>query len=220
MPSPTTHWTVVERTGQGDREARETFARVYLPVVRRYVRARWDGTHWQTHLEDAVQQVFVECLKPDGALSRVSRDDAWGFRNYLYGVARNVARSVEKQRRHHSGNGRPEPAARQDSGLQQLFDRAFAESLLGEALDHQQRLAEDAGGPALRRIELLRLRFWEGLPIREIAKRWKTDAAHLHHEYARAREEFRAALRIVLANHCGQHSKVTEEDLVELLASS
>jgi RNA polymerase sigma factor (sigma-70 family) len=220
VPNPTTQWTVVERAGQGDREARETFARVYLPVVRRYVRARWEGSHWQGHQEDAVQQVFVECLKPEGALSRVSRDDAWGFRNYLYGVARNVARSVEKQRRDASGSGLPEPAARNDSGLQQVFDRAFAESLLGEALEHQQRQAEVSGPPALRRLELLRLRFWEGLPIREISKRWEADAAHLHHEYARARDDFRAALRSVLANHCGNHSQLTEEDLVQLLASS
>lgn len=220
MSTPLTHWTVVERAGQGDSEAGEIFARVYLPVVRRYVRARWEGTRWREHLEDAVQQVFIECLKPKGALSRVSREDSWGFRSYLYGVTRNVARSVEKRRSAQSVNGRPEPAARDDSGLQQLFDRALAESLLGEALEHQQRDAEEAGAPALRRLELLRLRFWGGLPIREIAKRWEVDAAHLHHEYARAREEFRVALQAVLASHCGEGSRLTEQDLVELLASS
>jgi RNA polymerase sigma-70 factor (ECF subfamily) len=48
---------------------------------------------------------------------------------------------------------------------------------------------------------LLRLRFHDGLPVRDIAARWDADPAKLHHEYARAREEFRAALREVVAFH-------------------
>lgn len=220
MRDITTRWTVIELAGEGDRVARETFARVYLPVVRRYVSARWEGTSWRAHTEDAVQQVFVECLRPGGAISKVSRDDAWGFRDYLYGVARNVARSVEKQHRNLALSKVPEPAERDHSGLQMLFDRAFAGSLIGEALELQQRQAEDSGHAAQRRLELLRMRFWEGLPIREIAKRWDEEREVLHREYARAREEFRDALRIVLAEHCGQHSKLTEEDLREILASS
>ena len=38
---------------------------------------------------------------------------------------------------------------------------------------------------------LLRLRFEEGLPIREIARRWDSDAARVHKHYARAREAYR-----------------------------
>ena len=220
MPAPSTQWTIIERAGQGDHEARETFARVYLPVVRRYVTARWKRSRWHGHLEDAVQQVFVECLKPEGVLTQVSRDDAWGFRSYLYGVSRNVARSFEKRRGTSMSDSLPEPAAGEDSGLQRLFDGAFAHALLGEALEHQQREAEDSGAPALRRLELLRLRFWEEIPIREIATRWEADPAHLHHEYARAREEFRSALEVVLAQHCGTNSHTTEDDLVDLLATS
>jgi DNA-directed RNA polymerase specialized sigma24 family protein len=53
----------------------------------------------------------------------------------------------------------------------------------------------------LRRVELLRLRFQEGMPIREIARLRGVDAASLHHEYARARREFRSALRDVIAFH-------------------
>lgn len=39
------------------------------------------------------------------------------------------------------------------------------------------------------------------LPIREIAERWHEDTAKLHHEYATARDEFRAALLHVIAFH-------------------
>ena len=43
-------------------------------------------------------------------------------------------------------------------------------------------------------MELLRLRFHEGLPIREIAARWKRDTAWVPHQYATAREEFKRAV--------------------------
>jgi RNA polymerase sigma-70 factor (ECF subfamily) len=72
----------------------------------------------------------------------------------------------------------------------------------------------------VRRVELLRLRFQEGLPIRDIATRWQTDAAVLHHEYARAREEFRAALLEVVAfYHPGTAAEVEREcaNLLSLL---
>jgi RNA polymerase sigma-70 factor (ECF subfamily) len=61
--------------------------------------------------------------------------------------------------------------------------------------------ARAAGADAARRVELLKLRFGEEMPIRDIARLWNADAARLHHEYATAREEFRAALRDVVAEH-------------------
>ena len=48
---------------------------------------------------------------------------------------------------------------------------------------------------------MLRLRFHEGLPIRTIAQLWSMDAAALHHEYARARTEFKAALLEVMTSY-------------------
>ena len=70
-----------------------------------------------------------------------------------------------------------------------------------QAADRQRTHAKQRGDAALSRIELLRLRFEEELPIREIAKLWQVDAAVLHREYAKAREEFKEALREVVAFH-------------------
>jgi hypothetical protein len=53
----------------------------------------------------------------------------------------------------------------------------------------------------VRRFELLQLRFQQGLPIRDIARQWNEEQVKMHHEYATAREEFRAALRTVVAFH-------------------
>src|SRR5581483_5964729 len=98
------------------------------------------------------------------------------------------------------------------SSLSRVFDRAWAKAILREAARVQEERARAAGERALRRVELLRLRFHEGLPIREIARRWNVEAAGLHHEYARAREEFRAALLDVVAfHHAGGAGAVEEE---------
>jgi len=81
-----------------------------------------------------------------------------------------------------------------------------------EAAERQSVLAARRGDAALRRVELLRLRFHEGMPIREIARLWGQSAASLHHEYARAREEFRSALRDVIASqHPGSPEEIDRE---------
>ena len=55
--------------------------------------------------------------------------------------------------------------------------------------------------PAIERVRLLKLRFEEGLPIREIARRWDTEAARLHHVYATARKDFVRSLGEVVRYH-------------------
>ncbi len=49
---------------------------------------------------------------------------------------------------------------------------------------------KSTGALAVRHVELLRLRFEENLPIREIARRWATDPANVHKSYALARRSF------------------------------
>lgn len=156
-------------------------------------------------LEDAVQDVFVECFKADGVLDRVQRG-AGGFRPYLYGVARNVALRIETEqtrRREQQACGDLDLNAVADSeaNLSRIFDRAWANAILREAAQRMGKQAEAKGTAAARRVQLLRLRFQEGLPIRAIAERWQANAAALHHEYAKARQEFKDALRAVVAYH-------------------
>ncbi len=63
-----------------------------------------------------------------------------------------------------------------------------------------------------KRVEILRLRFEENLPIRTIAELWGVPAAGLHHEYALARQEFKAALLEVVAfHHPGSPAEVEQE---------
>lgn len=197
-----TRWTVIRRAAAGSAPDRETFVRRYEPAVRAYLGARWRSGPMAGELDDAVQETFVECLRAGGALERVDPAAPGRFRNYLHGVAINVARRFEERRAARASREAgaefdlDAEAARGDSASQ-AFDRAWASSLLADAADLQAERA--AGDPAaLRRVELLELRFTEGLPIRDIAHRWGDDAERVHREYARARREFREALLDVL----------------------
>ena len=99
-----------------------------------------------------------------------------------------------------------------------LFDRAWARSLLREAARRQEDHARRTGAAALRRVELLRLRFHEGLPIRAIAARWQIEAATLHRDYARARQEFKTALAEVVGFHHPGTPAEIERECVNLLS--
>ena len=70
---------------------------------------------------------------------------------------------------------------------------------------------------AVRRIELLRLRFEENLPIRRIAELWEEDPVQVHREYARARQEFRDALIAVMAFNCTGTRAHVEAECAEIL---
>jgi len=196
MSSPdATCWTLIRDAAGGDPAARERFARAYLPAVRAYLTARWRGRH---SVEDAAQDVFVECFKVGGLLDKADRGHG-GFRAFLFSAVRHVAQRYEKPAR--PVGSLPDALPADDTGPAAAFDRAWARALLREAARAQEEAATRAGPPAIRRVQLLRLRFHDGLPIREIARLWGEDPARLHHEYATAREEFRAALRGVVAFH-------------------
>jgi RNA polymerase sigma-70 factor (ECF subfamily) len=202
----TTCWTVIRGAAAGDRDARDRFARRYEPVVRAYLAARWRDSPHRQDLDDAVQEVFADCFRAGGALDRLDPGRPGGFRAFLYGVARTLALRFEAARARHK-----ERAAADESDLDRLadaeprasvaFDRAWALALLREAAERQAEYAERVGEPALRRVELLRLRFHDGLPVREIARRWGCDPDAVHRDYARARREFKAALSDVVASY-------------------
>jgi RNA polymerase sigma-70 factor (ECF subfamily) len=224
MTSPqSTCWTVIQAAAAGCPVGREQFACRYVPVVRSCLAARWQGSPCLGDLDDAVQEVFVECFKPDGVLERADRDR--GFRPFLLGVVRHVARRIEarhaRRREQQPGDDLDlDAVAGTEESLAREFDRAWARALLREAARRQEDQARAAGAASLRRVELLRLRFHDGLPIREIAALWQADAAELHHEYARARQEFRSALLEVVAfHHPGPAAEVERQcaDLLTLL---
>jgi len=211
MSTPeSTCWTVIRAAAAGSPAERAELARRYLGVVRAYLAARWRGSGLRPDLDDAAQEVFVECFRPGGALEAVGAGRVPSFRAFLHGVVRNVARRFECRPARAAG---PLPdIAADEEGLSRLFERAWAQAIMAEAARLQQRRAGERGPEAVRRVELLRLRFEEGLPIRAIAERWGVAAAGLHHAYALARQEFKAILLEVVAfHHPGSPAEVEQE---------
>jgi RNA polymerase sigma-70 factor (ECF subfamily) len=213
---------MIRGAAAGDRAARERFARAYEPVVRAGLAHRWRGTGLLGEIDDAVQEVFVDCLRDGGALSRADPDRPGGFRAYLFGITANVARRVEKARHRdrarHAGAMDAAEVAADDTGLSSALDRAFALALLEQAVLRHREKAAVQGEPGRRRVELLRPRFQEDLPIRDIAARWNEPAAKVHKEYARAREDFREALREVVGFHFPGSRAGIDAECARLLA--
>jgi len=201
-----TCWTLVEHAAAGITTARDAFAKLYLPVVEAYLGARWRNTPLRSDVDDAVQDVFLDLIKPNGALTRAERDHgAGGFRPFLYGVARNVARRHEEKagqrdRRETRISQSPDLAA-DDGNPSKAFECAWARAIMRAARARHAKLAEENGRKSRENLELLRLRFQENLPIRDIASRWGAEPAAIHRQYRRARMEFADALYATVALH-------------------
>jgi len=197
--SESTCWTIIRAAAAGSATDREELARRYLGVIGAYLASRWRGSDLRNDLDDAVQEVFVECFRQGGALEAAGADRVPSFRAFLYGVIRNVARRFESRPTRATGPLPDMPA--DDVTQSRLFDRTWAQAIMAEAAQLQRQRAAEGGPEAVKRVKLLRLRFEENLPIRAIAELWKVDAAKLHHAYALARQEFRTALLEVVAFH-------------------
>ncbi len=172
-----TCWTVLRAASTGDAAARSVFARSYAAPIRVYLGHRWRDSAWTDEIDDAMQNVFVECLKPGGVLD--SADPTRGdFRALLYAVVRNVARRFEERAAEHNGH-RPNESVHLDDlpaqaeTLSRVFDRAWAQSLLREAVLRHAVAARNGDRDCRRRYRILRLRHQQGLPVREVAARLK-----------------------------------------------
>jgi RNA polymerase sigma-70 factor (ECF subfamily) len=214
-----TCWTLIRAAAAGDAPNRTQFARTYEPAMRAYFSARWRGPRYRDRIDDAIQETFVECFRAGGVLERADAARPGGFRAFLYGVLRNVALRVEDRVERDAADTLKtayDPAA--ESQLSETFDRAWAAAIMRHAGEIQRQRAAADGPDALRRIELLHLRFREGLPIREIAKRWQAEPLHVHRQYARARQEFHDALRTAIRFHTPDAGNI-EDECERLLAS-
>jgi RNA polymerase sigma-70 factor (ECF subfamily) len=215
-----TCWTLIRGAARGHPGERERFATRYGGVIEACLRTRWHRMpSLGAEVDDARQEVLLECLREGGVLERV--DPERGFRGFLHGVTRNVARRFEERGRRRAGTPPgppleelPDGAAEEAEGA---FDRAWARMVMADAARSMARRAAALGAPARRRISLLRLRFQDGLPIREIATRWGLPAARVHKDYEKAREEFRSALREAVAFHLPDAPQAVDEECRRLL---
>lgn len=199
-----TCWTLVRDAANGVSGARAEFSDFYGSVVRGFVAARWRPRGVGLDVEDAVQEIFVECFKPGGVLERAdpSKGD---FRGLLYGVSRNVVlrfeeRAVERGRIRPEDSAWLQEVASDDKGQETLFERSWAHSVMAEAMVRLRQAAEASTG-ASRRVKILERRFTDNIGIRDIAAEWGVPAQDVHNDYRKAREEFYRSLKSVVGYH-------------------
>jgi len=141
-----TRWSLIRGAADGRAPDREEFARRYAPVIRAYLGARWRGRNLMREIDDAAQEVFLDCFREGGAFSRVDPELGGGFRAFLYGVVRSVARRTEERifRRAATEPGGESELGRVESDeepVSRAFDRAWARSLLRQAAEPQEARA-------------------------------------------------------------------------------
>tara|TARA_R110002072_G_scaffold206029_1_gene363813 strand:- start:21213 stop:21890 length:678 start_codon:yes stop_codon:yes gene_type:complete len=210
-PAHRTSWELIVEAANGAQSARSTFAHSYIPLIRSYLKERWRHSHLAASVDDAVQDVFVECFRQNNPLLRADGRRG-GFRSFLLGIVRNVARRIEEgrgQREQANAETALAIAPAHEEDLATLFDREWAFMVMREAAELQRQRARESGKEAIARVQLLERRFGDDQPIRDIATQSGEDAPHLHRAYAKARAEFHSCLRETVAFH----SVRTEVDL-------
>lgn len=209
-----TCWTLIRSAASGDPADREAFSRRYVPVVRLYVSARLRLPIEHPDVEDASQEVFIDFLKEGGALERADPSRAGGFRAFVYGISRKAAALVERRRSRQrevpaSDSYALEGAEQDETSLDAVFDRAWAELVTSEARALMEVRAGRVGsGGALLRV--IRLRYDVGLKPGEIASRMHVDVNVIYRLLERGKKEFRASLVAVMAVY---HPDDTESEL-------
>lgn len=202
---------MIVAAGAGDGPSRDTFARIYGRVIRVYLAARWRLPTTHEAVEDGTQEVFVQCFKPGGALDRVEPGGPARFRSYLYAVVKHVADRIERKNRvrataqEHSGAGLDD-IARNEATLSRVFDRAWVGMITREAwFTMVSRFEEGAAGHD--RIQILDLRYQQGLSSGEIATRLGLPADYVYQQLRNAKRDFRAALLDVVGAYHPQASR-------------
>jgi len=165
------------------------------------MRQRARVLHIQGETPQAIT-LLAEAMKKDPANTRIALDMVQVFIDMAeYGEAASLL-------------GRLPQADRESEMGKSLSGQLW---IIEQAGKRQLELAKEQGPGAERRYEILRFRFEGGLTIRDIANRLGLEPACTHKEYARAREEFRAALLEVVALHSPGLPGEVERESVRLL---
>ena len=215
-----TCWSLIHRAADADETARTQFVERYYSVAKAYLSARWSNRRRQEDIQDALHDVFAECLRPQGVLGRTGALHGDSFRGFLFGVVRKVAQRHERVWNRPADRSDSEPLQympADDESLAQAFDRAWARAVVTEAVALQEERANSLGDEASQRIELIKLRICESVPVRKIAEQWDKPAEWLHRELARGKQEFASCLQEVLRAHLGDDLGKSDQQL-ELVA--
>jgi DNA-directed RNA polymerase specialized sigma24 family protein len=185
----------------GERSAQDHFCRRFLPQVRRWLRSRWRGAVLASLVDDAAQEVFLECCRPGGALSRIDRGRRVRIVAYLHGVVGNVAARVERREARQLAR-----RARYRTGWlcrptdgEAAIDAVARAALRAAVRAAVQALSLEPATAGHSLAELVQLHFGAAQPVRAIAAAWQLPAARVHALRRRACRRLRRRLARTLS---------------------
>jgi RNA polymerase sigma-70 factor (ECF subfamily) len=231
---PPTHWSWIFSARDGGtpegRDALAQFCQAYWYPVYAMIRRRG---HPPSDAADLTQQYFIRLIQ--GGLLRAADRDKGRFRAFLLADCRFfLANERDRARTKKRGGGvirftidaegaearlGLEPS--EEMNPQRLFDRAWALSLLGRALD---RLAADevaAGrGPAFEHLKAVLTEGSRTTPYAEIASALDTTVTAVQSSVARLRRRYRAILRAEIAGTLADPTDAEIDEELRDLASA
>ena len=192
-------WALVVAAADEDRVALAEFARRYDQFVRRVLAKRWLSSPCRRYFDDAVNAVFVECIKPYGVIQKAQSSKGVSFRSLLYRVVCHVAARFERD---HVRDAR---VVCDSANLAELTesDHNLLEQLTREEVSDAIRrslamMTESEDDATRRRGELLRQHTCEDLKIIHLASGDPQVAEALHREHSKAKKEFTQILFSVI----------------------
>ncbi len=190
-------WALIRAVSRGDQRARQVFCLMWRGAVQRDLWRIWRDSPLRAYAADAEQEVFLECLRPGGALARFDPSRGVPLRGYLRGVVRNVAARVARREASYSRHNQRAGDA--------VFDWSHGDGdVLLDVEQHELRRCVERAIVELQLVracdshsmgELVRLLFHGGLPVRSVARRWGLPPERVHELRRRACRLLRRRLR-------------------------
>ena len=212
---PATRWSLIARL-PGQPQQAAVVVGIYADAVGAYLARRLAGER-QDRIEDVVQEVLLDLLGKPEVLARAQPGPGSRFRYYLMNLAWASARNVLRHARRRDHTSLDAVADEDDHALaerlagdppapdqQRAMDRAWAISVVAQALDELQRWTRD-GTLEPEAFAVLQANLIDGKGLREIGADLGMSAATCSRRLARARTLLQQALaeRLRLAGELG-----------------
>ncbi len=191
---PATRWSLIARLPDQP-QAAATLLGLYVDAVGVYLTGRLRGEQVD-RIDDVVQEVLVQLLERPQLLAQAQPGEGSRFRYYLMRVAWNSAQNIlrhQRRRDHGPLTAATESATDESPAATDAMDRAWALSLVQQAMDEVHAAAQD-GRVAPEAPGILAENLIEGRGLREIAAARKLSLATCSRRLAQARQCLQQAL--------------------------
>ncbi len=204
-PFPATRWSLIARLGDQPQQVAVVVG-LYADAIAAYLAAKLAGERPE-RIDDTTQEVLLDLLGKPEVLARAQPGSGSRFRYYLMNLAwcsaRNALRHA-RRRDHASLEAGVDADALPAPDQQRAMDRAWAVSVLQQALEELRRQAGD-GRLEPEALAVLQASLVEGRALRAVAAGTGLSLATCSRRLARARTQLQQAIaeRLRLAGELG-----------------